>query len=134
LALAAGGYFGGQLLMLGSEPYGQYRSGYLLVPAIAAALTPDTAIYTIGTYEQSLPFYLRRTMINVGETNDELDFGLTQEPQLGVKDIDAFIPLWNDGHKAIAIMRPQDYAELQRRGVAMRVVTQDPRRVVVANR
>ncbi len=133
LALAAGGFFGGQLIMLGTESYGQYRAGYLLVPAIRAELTPQTTIYTIGTYEQSLPFYLRRTMVTVGETNDELDFGLGQEPQLGVKTLDDFITRWNGGQKAIAIMRPENYAELQRRGVAMRLVVQDPRRVVVAN-
>ena len=134
LALAAGGFFGGQLLILGTETYGQYRAGYLLVPAITAELTPQTTLYTIGTYEQSLPFYLRRTMVTVGETNDELDFGRNQEPHLGLKDVDAFIPLWNDGQKAIAIMRPKDYAELQQRGVTMRVIVQDPRRIVVANR
>ena len=133
LALAAGGFFGGQLIMLGTETYGQYRAGTLLVPAITAELTPQTTIYTIGTYEQSLPFYLRRTMINVGETNDELDFGLNQEPQLWVKTLDDFIPRWNNGQRAIAIMRPKDYAELQQRGVTMRLVVQDPRRVVVAN-
>ncbi|HEX8954746.1 MAG TPA: glycosyltransferase family 39 protein, partial [Burkholderiaceae bacterium] len=133
LALAAGGFFGGQLVILGTETYGQYRAGYLLVPAITAELTPQTTLYTIGTYEQSLPFYLRRTMITVGETNDELDFGRRQEPQLGLKDVDAFIPLWNNGQKAIAVMRPKDYEELLQRGVKMRIVVQDPRRVVVAN-
>ncbi|MBV8635081.1 MAG: glycosyltransferase family 39 protein, partial [Burkholderiaceae bacterium] len=133
LALATGGFFFGQLVILGTETYGQYRAGYLLVPAINAELTPQTTIYTIGTYEQSLPFYLRHTMVTVGETNDELDFGRAQEPQLGLKDIDAFIPHWNEAQKAIAIMRPMDYEELQRRGVRMRMIVQDPRRVVVAN-
>ena len=133
MALAAGGFFGTAAIMLGTEPYGQYRAGYLMVPAITAELTPQTTLYTIGTYEQSLPFYLRRTMINVGETNDELDFGLKQEPELGVKDIDAFIPRWSVPQKAVAIMRPKDYAELQQRGVKMRVIVQDPRRVVVTN-
>lgn len=133
LALATGGFFGGQLVILGTETYGQYRAGYLLVPAITAELTPQTTLYTIGTYEQSLPFYLRHTMITVGETNDELDFGLNQQPELGVKNIDAFIPRWNVAQKAVAIMRPKDYAELQQRGVKMRLVAQDPRRVVVAN-
>ncbi|HEX7645585.1 MAG TPA: glycosyltransferase family 39 protein [Burkholderiaceae bacterium] len=133
LALAAGGFFFGQLVILGTEAYGQYRAGYLLVPAISAELTPETTLYTIGTYEQSLPFYLRHTMVTVGETNDELDFGRRQEPQLGLKDVDAFIPLWNNGQKAIAIMRPKDYEELLQRGVKMRIVAQDPRRIVVTN-
>jgi 4-amino-4-deoxy-L-arabinose transferase-like glycosyltransferase len=133
IALAVSGFLGGQLLMLGTEPYGRYRSGLLLVPAIEAELTPATALYTVGMYEQSLPFYLRRTMITVGETNDELDFGLKQEPNLGIETREEFIARWSNGQKAIAILRPDIYADFQKRGVPMRVVAQDARRVVVAN-
>ena len=134
LALAIGGFLGGQLLGLGTEAFGQYRSGYLLVPAIQAAMTPQTTLYTIGTYEQSLPFYLRHTMVNVGITNDELEFGLTQEPELGIKTLDDFIPRWNNGQPAMAILSHKAYEDLQARGVTMRMVAQDPRRVVVSNR
>jgi len=133
IALAIGGFLGGQLLMLGSEPYGRYRSGVLLVPAIQAELTQSTLLFTIGTYEQSMPFYLRHTMITVGETNDELDFGLSQEPSLRVDTLDQFIDRWNNGQKALAITAPKTYSELQERGVTMRVVTRDARRVVIAN-
>lgn len=133
VALAIGGFLGGQLLMLGSESYGRYRSGVLLVPAMQAELTPGTVLYTIGTYEQSMPFYLRRTMTTVGETNDELDFGLTQEPALRVNTLDEFIARWNSGQKAMAIVRPEIYADLQQRGVTTRIVVQDARRIVIAN-
>jgi 4-amino-4-deoxy-L-arabinose transferase-like glycosyltransferase len=133
IALAIGGFLGGQLLMLGSESYGRFRSGALLVPAIETELTPSTVLYTIGTYEQSMPFYLRRTMTTVGETNDELDFGLGQEPALRLDTLDQFIARWNNGQKAVAIVRPEIYADLQKRGVAMRIVVQDARRIVIAN-
>jgi len=133
LALAIGGFLGGQILILGYEPVGQDRAGVLLVPAIKAELTTETTLYTVRTYEQSLPFYLRRTMINVGETNDELDFGLTQEPQLGVKTVDDFVARWNNGQRAMAVMLPKQYDELRAQGVPMRVVAQDGRRVVVSN-
>ena len=36
-------------------------------------------------------------------------------------------------HKTIAIMRNDIYSSLQKRGVPMRVIAQDPRRVIVAN-
>ncbi|MFI4940267.1 MAG: glycosyltransferase family 39 protein [Burkholderiales bacterium] len=133
IALAVSGFLGGQLLMLGTEQFGRYRAGLLLVPAIEAELTPATVIYTVGTYEQSLPFYLRRTMTTVGETNDELDFGLKQEPNLGIPTREEFIVRWRTGQKALAIMRPETYADFQKRGVPMRVVARDARRVVVAN-
>jgi 4-amino-4-deoxy-L-arabinose transferase-like glycosyltransferase len=133
VALAIGGFVGGQLLMLGSEPYGRYRSGALLVPAIQAELTPSTVLYTIGTYEQSMPFYLRRTMTTVGETNDELDFGVCQQPNLYLPTIEDFLSHWNNGQKAIAIMPPQIYAGLQQMNVPMRMLAQDTRRVVIVN-
>jgi 4-amino-4-deoxy-L-arabinose transferase-like glycosyltransferase len=133
IALAVGGFLGGQLLMLGTEPYGRYRAGLLLVPAIEAELTPATTLYTLGTYEQSMPFYLRRSMTTVGETNDELDFGLNQEPDLRIATNEEFIKHWRNGQKALAIVRPDIYAGFQKQGIPMRIVAQDARRIVIAN-
>ncbi len=132
LKLAIGGFLAGQLAMLATEPYGNYRSGLPMVAAIQAELTPQMTIYSVGMYDQTLPYYLRRTMTLV-QHPDELEFGLEQEPQLWLPTIDAFLVKWANGTKAIAITRPEVYAELQQRGVAMRVVTRDSRRVVLAN-
>ena len=132
LTLAIGGFLAGQLAMLATEPYGNYRSGLPMVPAIAAELTPQTPIYSVGMYDQTLPYYLRRTMTLV-QHPDELEFGLGQEPQLWLPTIDAFLVKWANGTKAIAITRPEIYAQLQQRGVAMRIIARDSRRVVLAN-
>ena len=132
LTLAIGGFLAGQLAILATEPYGRYRSGLPMVPAIAAELTPEMPIYSVGMYDQTLPYYLRRTMTLV-QHPDELEFGLEQEPQLWLPTIDAFLIKWTNGTKAIAITRPEVYAELQQRGVAMRIVARDSRRVVLAN-
>jgi 4-amino-4-deoxy-L-arabinose transferase-like glycosyltransferase len=130
--LAISGFLAGQLFMLGAEPEGLYRSGLPLVPAIEAELTPAMPIYAVGLYDQTLPFYLRRTMILV-EHADELEFGLGLEPQLWLKTREEFIARWNNGQKALAITRPEIYADFQQRGVPMRVVAQDARRIVIAN-
>ncbi|HTN67584.1 MAG TPA: glycosyltransferase family 39 protein, partial [Burkholderiaceae bacterium] len=134
--LAAIGFLCTQLLMLGHEPLGRYASGIDMVPAIEAELTPDTPIYAVGRYTQTLPFYLRRTMILV-EHADEMAFGLQQEPQLWLPTRDAFVAQWTADHaqgkKAVAILRPDIYTDLQQRGVPMRVIGQDPRRVVVTD-
>lgn len=136
LILAATGFLSAQLLMLGHEPLGRYASGIDLVPAIEAELTPDTPIYAVGRYTQTLPFYLRRTMIMV-EHADELEFGLKQEPQLWIPSRDAFVAQWNADHaagkKAVAILHPDIYTDFKRRGVPMRVIGEDPRRVVVTD-
>jgi 4-amino-4-deoxy-L-arabinose transferase-like glycosyltransferase len=136
IALAATGFLSGQAMMLGHEPLGRYSAGLLHVPAIEAELTPQTPIYAVGRYEQALPFYLRRTMILVANA-DEMAFGLEQEPQLWVPQREAFIAKWTADHaagkKALAILRPDIFSELQKISVPMRVIAQDPRRIIVTN-
>lgn len=136
VALAASGFIGGQLLMYGHDPQGRYSAGIDMVPAINAEMMPQTKLYVVGKYEQSLPFYLRRTMTMV-QHMDELEFGIGQDPQLWIPTIDAFAVKWTADHAAgkkdIAIIRPENYRELAQRGLPMRVIAEDPRRVVVTN-
>jgi len=134
--LAAGTFIAGQVLMLGHDPQGRYSAGVDYVPVLQAELTPETPMYLVGRYEQALPFYLQRTMTLVRHA-DEMEFGLKQEPQLWLPTIDAFVAQWAADHAAgkkdIAIMDPSVYADLKLRGIPMRLIGQDPRRVIVAN-
>jgi 4-amino-4-deoxy-L-arabinose transferase-like glycosyltransferase len=136
LVLAATGFIAGQLLILGHEPLGRYAAGVLHLPAIEAELTAQTPLYAVGRYEQSLPFYLRRTLILV-EHADEMEFGLKQEPYLWLPTRDAFVAQWNadhaNGKKAVAILSLPAYDDFRKRGLPMRVIGQDPRRVIVVN-
>ena len=135
-ALAATAFIAGQLLMLGHDPQGRYSAGVDHLPALQAELKPETPLYVVGRYEQSLPFYLQRTMIMVQHA-DELSFGLKQEPQLWLPTVDAFVAQWVADHAAgkkdIAIIDPAVYQQLQQRQLPMRLIGQDPRRVIVAN-
>ncbi|QDD64503.1 glycosyltransferase family 39 protein [Herbaspirillum seropedicae] len=135
-ALAATAFLAGQLLILGHEPQGRYSAGVDYVPALQAELKPETPIYLVGRYEQSLPFYLRRTMTLVQHA-DEMAFGLKQEPQLWLPTVDAFVAQWVADHAAgkkdIAIINPTIYQQLLERKLPMRLIGQDPRRVIVAN-
>lgn len=136
LLLAGAGFIATQMLLTGFEPYGYHRAGLALVPKIEAELRPDTRIYAVGTYEQSLTFYLRRTVTLVAY-RDEFSFGLEQQPALGIPTVDAFVDAWTRdakaGVRAVAIIRKDIYEDLQRRGVPMRLVVQDTRRIVIAN-
>jgi 4-amino-4-deoxy-L-arabinose transferase-like glycosyltransferase len=134
--LAATGFVGGQLLMLGHEPLGRYAAGTAHLAAIKAELTPQTPIYVVGRYEQSLPFYLGRTLTMVQHA-DEMEFGLKQEPHLWLPTRNEFVAKWlaqrAAGVKAVAILNHHAYEEFRERGVPMRVIGQDPRRVIVVN-
>jgi 4-amino-4-deoxy-L-arabinose transferase-like glycosyltransferase len=136
LLLAGAGFIGTQLLLTGFEPYGYHRAGLALVPKIEAELGPQTKIYSVGTYEQSLTFYLRRTVTLV-DYRDEFSFGLEQQPELGIPTVDAFVDVWTRDAKAgvrsVAIIRKEIYDDLRARGVPMRLVVQDTRRTVIAN-
>jgi hypothetical protein len=124
-------------MLVGFEPIGQVRAGVNLLPALKAAGAADPAVtvYSVGIYEQSLTFYLRRPVVLV-DYRDEFDFGLQQQPELAIADIPAFVAKWRAdaaaGRRAVAITRPEIAAELKRQGVPLRIVAADARRTVIA--
>ena len=136
LVLAIAGFATTSLILAGFEPIGHVRAGANLLPAIRAELHADTKLYSVGTYEQSLTFYLGRPMILV-DYRDEFDFGLQQQPQLAIPTVSAFVAQWTRdaaaGVRDVAIIRADIYTDLQQKGVPMRVVAQDARRTVIAN-
>jgi 4-amino-4-deoxy-L-arabinose transferase-like glycosyltransferase len=137
IALACAGFLATQLIIAGFEPYGYHRAARALVPAIRAELAAGTKLYSVGMYEQSLTFYLQRKMILVAY-QDEFEFGLQQQPELGLATVEEFVNQWqrdaSAGVRDVALIHPDIYAALSRGGVRMRIVAQDSRRIVVANR
>ncbi len=97
------------------------REPQQLIAAAAGQLRAATAFYCVDDYEQSIPFYLRRTCTLVGYRG-ELDFGLSQEPSRWVPDLASFAARWRAETDALALIRPESYAELQRMGLPMRVI------------
>ncbi len=107
----------------------------------AAALAADAAapsaedgvapLYSVGTYDQSLTFYLRRTVTLV-RYRGELDYGLRKAPDAEIADLAEFIRRWTSQSKAFAVMEKSMFDDLNGRGVPMRLVAQDAGRVLVA--
>ncbi|WP_332853742.1 glycosyltransferase family 39 protein [Duganella sp. S19_KUP01_CR8] len=136
LTMAVAGFIATQLILTGFEPYGKMRSGKAVALKMLPELKPDTKVYSVSTYEQSMTFYLQRTVVLV-DYWDEFTFGLRQQPELSIPTVDQFVVQWNEhikqNVKVLAILSPEKYAELKDDGLAMRVVAEDTRRVVVAN-
>ncbi len=134
--LAVTSFVAGQFIFIGHDKQGRYSAGIDHVPAIEAEITPDTPLYMVNMYEHAFPFYLQRTFTLVQHA-DEMAFGLKQEPHLWMPTIGEFVNKWtkdhHDGKKSLAIIRPSTYETLKEQGVPMRVVSQDPRRVIVTN-
>jgi 4-amino-4-deoxy-L-arabinose transferase-like glycosyltransferase len=136
IVLALATFAGTELMLSGFEPIAQARAGTNLLPAVARELTPDTTVYSVGIYEQSLTFYLRRPVVLV-DYLDEFSFGLQQEPQLSIPTVAQFVAKWRtdaaSGHHDLAIIRQDIVADMKSQGVPLRVVAADSRRTVIAN-
>ena len=115
------------------------RAAALLAPIysgidLADALPPgsgDAPLYSVRTYDQTLPFYLRRTVMLVGYRG-ELDYGLRQAPGGEIADLDEFLRLWQSQTRAFAVMDKRTFNNLKERGVPMRNVGENVAHVMVA--
>jgi 4-amino-4-deoxy-L-arabinose transferase-like glycosyltransferase len=101
-----------------------------LARQIAAYDRPGQPFYSLDDYPQSLPFYLKRTLTIVAYQG-ELEFGIGQEPQKWIPDLEGFIAQWGRDKAALAVMPPGTYSELQKQGLPMQLIGRDPDHVVV---
>lgn len=134
LIVAIAGWGFTQLTMAAYQPFGRQQSGFDIAMAVKPELTAATPVYSVGTYEQSMTFYLEHTVIPVSYT-DELSFGLKQEPELGIASLDRFCEVWHQGNlrgePQFAIIRVDLYQKLLMQGLQMQVRASNDRVVVV---
>jgi 4-amino-4-deoxy-L-arabinose transferase-like glycosyltransferase len=105
-------------------------SGVGLASALPAS-DRGAPMYSVGTYDQSLTFYLRRTVTLVAYRG-ELDYGLGKAPAAEIADVAEFLRRWSSPAQAFAIMEKAMFDDLENRGVPMRLVAQNANRVLVA--
>jgi len=105
-------------------------SGHSLAKQISIYNNPDIPFYSIDDYQQSLPFYLKRTLTLVAYQG-ELAFGISREPQKWIPDVDSFIKRWHNDPQALAVMPTDTYQSLMKKGVPMQIIGQDPLRIAV---
>ena len=132
LALLAGtGLVFAQLALSGHESLSQANSAYHIVQKIKHELKPGMPFYSVDTYDQSLQFYLRRSTTMV-MYKDELGFGIAQEPEKFIPDFAQFEQTWRAKREALAMMSPGTYELSRSKGLPMRLVARDTRRIIVA--
>ena len=132
ISLGLGGLVFAQLALNGHDSLSPSSSAYHIARQIEAeAAAPDVALFSVNTYDQTLPFYLKRTMTMVSYM-DELGFGIAQEPEKFIPDLAAFEQAWRAAPKALALLAPADYRNFQAQGLPMRVLAQDTRRIIIA--
>jgi 4-amino-4-deoxy-L-arabinose transferase-like glycosyltransferase len=128
--LALASLLAAQIGITGYNTIARERSGYPIAEAIAAQIKPEVPFYSIRNYEQTLPFYLKRTFILV-DFKDEMAFGIGQEPHKWIPDLATFAQRWLDDREAYAIMPLGVLPELERKGLPMKEIYRDHQLVVV---
>ncbi len=105
-------------------------AGRLVEAVGTAGVTP---VYSVGTYDQTLPFYWRRT-VQLVAYRGELDYGLSHQPSADIASVDEFLSRWSNEPQACAVMEISLFEKLLERGVPMRELGRDVNRVLVARR
>ena len=130
VALSAGTIICMEMIERGYEKLSPLQSSFALSETIKPHLTPSTRLYSVGNYEQSLPFYLKRTLTLVDYV-DEFEMGQNSEPEKWIAKLSDFPAAWNAPGAAIAIIPPRDVDKIRALGINFDVIHTDPRRAAI---
>ncbi len=132
--LGVGWCLAGLLLSRAASAVAPIYSGVVLARAFAAEHVPGAVpLYSVGTYDQTLPFYVGRK-VSLVAYRGELDFGLTHDPGAEIPVVAGFVAQWRGLAQGYAVMEKTMFEDLERQGVPMREVVRDVHRVLVARR
>ena len=130
LVLALSTLLAAQLGASGYNTIAKERSAYFIANAIRPYVKAGEPFYSVDTYEQTLPFYLKRTFTLV-QYQDEMAFGIMQEPQRWIPDYTSFAKVWQAQAGALAIMPVETYKRLKQLDFAMKIIYEDAQYIVV---
>jgi hypothetical protein len=119
LAALGAGWFGAAIaITVGALGVQDLFSARDLAALIRREASAATTVYSVQNYQQSLPFYLKRTVTLV-DYRDEFAFGLRQAGSPGSLSLDAFTERWLSSGDALAVMPRATRVRLSDAGVPM---------------
>ena len=130
LVLAICTLIAAQLGTSGYNTIARERSAYYIAEMIRPYVKAGEPFYSVDMYEQTLPFYLKRTFTLV-QFQDEMAFGIMQEPQHWIPDYAGFAKVWQSRSEALAIMPVETYKKLEQMDLSMKIIYEDPQYIVV---
>ncbi len=131
IVLAFSSLTASQLATSGYNTIAPERSSYILADAIRPLIKPGVPFYSVMCYEQTLPFYLKRTFTLV-DFQDEMAFGIQMEPERWIPTVDQLAKRWSTQSEAYAILPTPSLPILQQQGMAMKEIYRDEQYVVVS--
>ena len=132
-AIAAASIFMVQRIDSGYETLSPMQSGFALAQSIKPKLTPETRLYSVNTYDQTLAYYLGRYSTLVDYV-DEFEMGQKSEPGRDIARLEDFPIAWHQAGSVIAIIPPQDVDKMRALGLEFEVIHQSPRRLAILKR
>jgi 4-amino-4-deoxy-L-arabinose transferase-like glycosyltransferase len=133
VSMAFGALLSIQLFATGHESLSPSMSAYWMAQKVKPYLEPGVPFYSVATYDQTLPFYIGRTVTLV-QFRDEMDFGLQQEPQLAIATVDEWMQTWKRQPYALAQVDAGLYEQLKSAGFPMQLIANDHRRYYIKTR
>ena len=119
-----------QISLSGYNTIANERSAKHIAAAIKDYVKPDIVFYSVLDYEQTLPFYIKHTFTLV-QYDDEMGFGIKQEPQKAIATLAGFAQAWRSQPQALAIMPVYAYPLAQQLGIEMNIIYRDTQYIVV---
>ena len=130
LAAGVAGLLATQLLVTGHESLSPSMSAYRMAQQVKPYLKPGIPFYSVGTYDQTLDFYLGRTVTLV-QFRDEMDYGLQQDPLLAIPTVAQWMEVWKQQPYALAQVEKGIYQQLKAAGFPMELIANDHRRYFI---
>jgi 4-amino-4-deoxy-L-arabinose transferase-like glycosyltransferase len=131
VAAAAAAILAWQCLLCAYAVIPPARSARDLVAAARPWVGPQTSLYSVGQYRETVSPYLGRTLTLV-EYQGELAFGIRAEPGRQDLNVAAFIARWSASRDAVAFFDPGIWDSWRRRGFPGRVIAADNYTVAVS--
>jgi len=128
--VAIGAVLAWQFLLSSAAALPPVRTTKTLVAEIRHLVGPETRVYSVGSYWQTIPVYLGRT-VQLAAYRGELAFGLDHDAVGEIPTLEAFAAAWQRDTDAIAFMTPGAQAKLAERGLPGRIVAFGDRSIVM---
>ena len=128
--IGMGGLVMAVILMMGYQVFSPMVSARNSAEILKTHLQPDTQVFSIGQYEQTLPFYLKRTVTLV-QYVDEFDLGQKAAPEKWIPTLEEFPTRWSAAPSAVALVSPSVFQRFEQTHLPMIVLYRDGRRVLI---
>jgi len=129
-SICLGWYLSVLIILAGAQTVSEMRSAWPLLRDQVEKIEPGVPVYSVEYYQQTIPFYLNRTLRLV-QYEGELAFGIAQEPEKYIPTTEGFEALWQMEDRAFAVMKTDTYERLKEKGLPMIERSRDRNQVLV---